>query len=129
MRYLGVVFVESRRCRDLTGLNGSILVKFTHGSKGRAARRGEIPDDDYDFAFRFLETCFVNRALKCVAVVRDENIAMYIADLLRNDKYSRIAGRVEVYMVRNFLESAEAVCGKLKHIVEYVNRYIDSVRG
>jgi len=129
MRYLGVVYVESRRCRDLAGLNGSILVKFTSGSKARAARRGEIPDDDYDFAFRFLETCFINRAIKCVAVVRDENIAMYIADLLRSDKYSRIADRVEVYITRSFLERAEAVCGKLRHILEYVNRYIDTVKG
>jgi len=128
-KYLVIIFVESRRCRDLdNNIDGSVLVRYTFGSKLHAVNRYGIPDDDYDFAIRFLETCKSQKAMKCIAVVRDERIARFIAKMLREDKYSRLISNVEVYIIRNFLESSDAVCGKLKHIIEYINMYIYTMK-
>jgi len=128
-KYLAVVFVESRRCRDLdNNIDSSVLVKYTFGSKEHAVKRYGIPDDDYDFAVRFLETCRNQKAVKCIAVVRDYRIAMLIAKMLREDRYSGLISNVEVYILREFQESRDAVCGKLKHIIEYVNMYIYTMK-
>jgi len=124
-KYFVIVFVESRRCRDLdNNIDGSVLVKYTFGSKLHAIKRYGVPDDDYDFATRFMETCKSQKAMKCIAVVRDNRIARLIAKMLREDKYSRLKNNVEVYILRDFLESDDAVCGKLKHIINYINMYI-----
>jgi len=124
-KYLVVVFVESGRCRDLdNNIGSSVLVKYTYGSKERAVKRYGVPDDDYDFAVRFLETCKTQKAMRCIAVVRDERIANFIAKMLRDDNYSGFIRNVDVYILREFLENNDAVCGKLKHIIEYINMYI-----
>jgi len=121
-KYFAVVFVESGRCRDLDNDDG-VLLRYTYGSKEHAVKRYGVPDDDYDFAVRFLGTCRNQRAVKCVAVVRDERIANFIAKMLRDEKYRELISNVEVYIVREFLEKNDAVCGKLKHIIEYINMY------
>jgi len=128
-KYLVIVFVESGRCRDLdNNINSSVLVRYTFGSKLHAVNRYGIPDDDYDFAIRFMETCKSQKAMKCITVVRDYRIARFIEKMLREDRYSGLISNVEVYILRDFQESYDAVCGKLKHIIEYINMYIYTMK-
>jgi len=113
-----VVYVESSPCGGLANV-GDVFVKFTRGSRGRAFRRSGVPDDDLDFAVRFLETCRVRRARVCVAVVRDDRIAKLIARLLAG-RYRGLDADVEVYMLRSFLEPRDEVCKEVKHIIERI---------
>jgi len=114
-----VIYVESSSCGELVHVD-DVFVKFTRGNKGRAFKRSGVPDDDLDFAVRFLETCRVRRAKVCVAVVRDDRIAKLIARLLAG-RYRDLDADVEVYMLRSFLELRDEVCEEVKHIIERVS--------
>ena len=117
-----IIFVEYNRCEDLRKkyMEHGILIKCTQGSKTRAYERDGIIDDDYDFAYRFMETCHVSKAYKCVAIVRDERIINFIQDMLTN-RYRQLNGKVEFVKIP-FTATKE-------HVIETITRSIDRLLG
>jgi len=76
-----VLYVESPMRMNVR-VSRDVFVKAFSGSKRHALKVYGFPDDDYDFAVRFLKTCRQRRASICVAVVRDQRIATIIRNLL-----------------------------------------------
>ncbi len=94
--------------RALRSLGIDVFIKCFNGSKSHRYRVSGIPDDDLDFAIRFLKTCVQFRASKCVAVVRDERIARIISKLLATE-FPGLERYVEVVQTSKFMASRDEV--------------------
>lgn len=103
-----VIYVEFISCNELRKRlkKMNIFVKCFQGSKRYRLRVDGVPDDDLDFALRFLRTCEMFRAKKCVAVVRDPRVEEIINELL-DTEFEHLKSKTSVVRTKSFSISKE----------------------
>ncbi len=119
--FKAVIYVETNStvCRGLS-VKVPLILKCTMGSKERAMKKYGFPDDDYDFAHRFVSTCKAYRPSDCVAVVRDPRIVRFIwllrdrmevfntpIRVIRTDRFCMTNDTMKYFLLKNLSEYLE----------------------